>query len=200
MAFPDIKFPFKTRLSLKPLIDFWESLLAQGECGFGSIAPTIRQKLANAPELREPIDDLAILEKREKLVDLLMSIVFPPAFYDSDCAAAFVPFQFTSIYATPAFKTLFSMAGQDFSPQWNVSPQEYEWGKTLKAYILILRKIYGLELSWHYPLVAHAASPKTGLTRYFNINLDPYVHRDQGPAGAQGPDRKRPGEAYGQRH
>ena len=173
MTFPEIKFPFKTRLSLKPLIDFWESLLAQGECGFGAIAPTIRQKLANAPELREPIVDLAILEKREKLVDLLMSIVFPPAFYDSDCAAAFVPFQFSSIYATPAFKTLFSMAGQDFSPQWNVSPQEYERGKTLKAYILILRKVYGLELSWHYPLVASAASPKTGLTRYFNINLDP---------------------------
>jgi GAF domain-containing protein len=173
MTSQDITFPFKTRLSLKPLIDFWEGLLAGGECGFGSIAPVIRQKLANAPELREPIDDLAILEKREKLVDLLMSIVFPPAFYENDCAAAFVPFQFTSIYATPAFKTLFSMAGPDFSPQWNVSPQEYEWGKTLKAYIVILRKVYGLELSWHYPLVAHVASPKTGLTRYFNINLDP---------------------------
>ena len=42
-----------------------------------------------------------------------------------------------------------------------------------RPYIIILRKVYGLELSWHYPLVAHAASPKTGLTRYFNINLDP---------------------------
>src|SRR3974390_3681893 len=104
MTSQDITFPFKTRLSLKPLIDFWEGLLAGAECGFGSIAPVIRQKLANAPELREPIDDLAILEKREKLVDLLMSIVFPPAFYENACAAAFVPFQFTTISATPPFK------------------------------------------------------------------------------------------------
>ena len=173
MTSQDITFPFKTRLSLKPLIDFWEGLLAGGECGFGSIAPVIRQKLANAPELREPIDDLAILEKREKLVDLLMSIVFPPAFYENDCAAAFVPFQYTSIYATPAFKSLFGMKDQDFAPHLNITPQEWEWGKTLKANLIILRQVYGIELAWHFPLIAASTSPETGLTRFFSINLDP---------------------------
>ena len=143
MLSQDIKFPFKTRLSLKPLIEFWEALMAQGECGLGSLAPTIRRQLASAPELREPIDDLAILEKRRTLIDLLMSTVFPPAFWESDCAAAFVPFQFTSVFATPAFKHLFNMAGREFVPHFNISPQEWAWGKTLKANILILRQIYG---------------------------------------------------------
>ena len=89
-----VKFPFKTRLSLKPLLDFWEGLVAEGQGGMNCLGPVIRQKLENTPELREPIEDLTILEKHREFLDLLMSVVFPPASWESDCAAAFVPFQF----------------------------------------------------------------------------------------------------------
>jgi hypothetical protein len=80
-----VKFPFKTRLSLGPLLDFWERLLAEGKCGMSSLESDIRKKLGEAPELREPIEDLTILEKHQETVDLLMSAVFPPAFWESDC-------------------------------------------------------------------------------------------------------------------
>ena len=168
-----VKFPFKSRLSLRPLLDFWERLLAEGKCGMNSLGPVIRQKLENTPELREPIEDLTILENHQELIDLLMSVVFPPAFWESDCAAAFVPFQFTGFYATPLFKTLFKMEGQGFSPQLNIDPQQWQWGRVLKAYIYILNKFYGIDLTWDYPLIAKARCPKTGLDRFFNIVLDP---------------------------
>jgi hypothetical protein len=168
-----VKFPFKSRLSLKPLLDFWERLVAEGKCGMDSFKPVIRQKLANAPELLEPIDDLTILENHQDLIELLMSVVFPPAFWESDCAAAFVPFQFTSFYATPLFKSLFPMEGQGFTPQLNINPEQWQWGLTLKAYIYILNKYYGIDLTWDYPLIAKARCPKTGLDRFFNIVLDP---------------------------
>ena len=168
-----VKFPFKTRLSLGPLLYFWERLLAEGKCGMSSLGPFIRQKLENTPELREPIEDFTILEKHQELIDLLMSVVFPPAFWESDCAAAFVPFQFASFYATPAFKTLFRMEGQGFTPQLNIDSQQWEWGRSLKAYIYILKKFYDIDLSWDYPLIAKARCPKTGLDRFLNIVLDP---------------------------
>ncbi len=167
-----VKFPFQTRLSLGPLLDFWERLLAEGKSGMNSLGPLIRQKLENTPELREPIEDLTILENHQEFIDLLMSVVFPPAFWESDCAAAFVPFQFTGFYATPAFKTLFRMEGQDFTPQLNIDPQQWQWGRVLKAYIYILNKVYGMDLAWDYPLIAQARCPKTGLDRFFNITLD----------------------------
>jgi GAF domain len=173
MRQPKIKFPFKSRLSLSPLLDFWEQFLAEGKCGLKSLAPIIRQKLENTPELRGPIDDISILENHQELIDLLMSMVFPPAFWESDCAAAFVPFQFTSFYATPAFKTLFKMEGQGFTPPLNVDPQQWEWGRALKAFLYIIKKFYGIDLSWDYPLIAKAQSPTTGLDRFFNITLDP---------------------------
>lgn len=168
-----VKFPFKSRLSLKPLLDFWEGLLAEGKCGMSSLGPVIRQKLENTPELREPIEDLSILENHREFIDLLMTVVFPPAFWETDCAAAFVPFQFTSFYATPAFKTMFRMAGPGFTPQLNIDPQEWQWGRTLKAYVLILNKYYGIDLTWDHPLIAKARCPKTGMDRFFNIVLDP---------------------------
>ena len=168
-----VKFPFKSRLSLKPLLDFWERCLAEGKCGMKSWGPVIRQKLENAPDLREPIEDLTILEKHQEFIDLLMSVVFPPAFWESDCAAAFVPFEFTGFYATPLFKTLFGMEGHSFTPQLNIDPQQWQWGRGLKAYIYILNKFYGIDLTWDYPLIAKARCPKTGLDRFFNIVLDP---------------------------
>ena len=173
MKFRKIKFPFKCRLSLKPLLDFWERLLAEGKCGLVAMEPVIRQKLEQAPELREPMEDLSLLEKHQELIELLMSAVFPPAFWESDFAAAIVPFQFTSFYATPAFKNIFRMEGQGFTPQLNIDPQQWLWGRVLKAYIFILKKFYGIDLAWSYPLIAQAKCPKTGLDRFFNIVLDP---------------------------
>ncbi len=173
MTSQEIKFPFRCRLSLKPLINFWEGLLAKGECGLGSMAATIRAKLTDAPELQEPIDDLAILDKRQGLLDLLMTVVFPPAFWETDCAAAFVPFQFTSVFATPAFQHMFRMKGRDFLPHFNISTQEWVRGKILKANILILRQVYGVDIDWQHNLIADTKCPRTGLARYFNISLDP---------------------------
>ncbi|MFZ2087667.1 MAG: GAF domain-containing protein [Desulfobaccales bacterium] len=173
MIFQGVAFPYSCKLSLGPLIAFWEHLLAAGDCGLAAMAPDILRKMAEAPELREPIQDLTILEKHRGLIDLLMTMVFPPAFWESDCAAAFVPYQFTVVYATPAFKTLFGLEGQEFTPRFNVNPQEWIWGKTLKANLFILQKIYGMDLNWEYPLIARAICPKTGLEHYFNITFDP---------------------------
>ena len=174
MKFADITFPFKSRLSLKPLIDFWEQLLTADGGGLTALAPAIREQLSGAPEFAEPLDDLSLLSSKPELLELLMSVVFPPAFWENDCAAAFVPFQsVNSFYATPAFKTLFMPNGSDFSPQLNINAQEWQWGRLLKAYLFILQKIYNIDLPWHYPLIARVTCPKTGLARFFSITLDP---------------------------
>ena len=198
MKFRKVKFPFKSRLSLKPLLDFWEGLVAAGGFGLNCLAPTIRQKVAENPELREPIEDLTLLEKHQEFINLLMSVVFPPAFWESDVAAAFVPFQFTGFYATPLFKTLFRMEGQGFTPQLNIDPQQWEWGRVLKAYVYIMKQVYGMDLTWEFPLIAKARCPKTGLDRFFNIVLDPKFLEVKVLRQAQGFDGSRPAAAPGE--
>ncbi len=44
-----VKFPFKSRLSLKPLLDFWERLLAEGKCGMNCLGADYPPKVGEQP-------------------------------------------------------------------------------------------------------------------------------------------------------
>ena len=65
----DNKFPFSSVLNLRLLIEHWEKSIAQGN------VPGFSQGLINAineaPELREPIYDLSILDKHKSLIKFL---------------------------------------------------------------------------------------------------------------------------------
>lgn len=167
------EFPFKTVLSFEPLIAFWNQILSEGHSVKAAVAGTIQQELKKAPALMKPIEDLTILDMHRELVEMLMSIVFPAAFWERDYSAAFVPFQFRSVYATPGFKRLLMRDGQDLSHFANVDTERWAWGRILKAYMHILRTYYDTDLAFEYPLIVTTTDPQTGLDRHLNIMMDP---------------------------
>ena len=63
MEYRAIEFPFKSVLSIAPLVAFWDQILSGGDSVKAAVARAIREGLKNAPELLEPIEDLSILEK-----------------------------------------------------------------------------------------------------------------------------------------
>src|SRR5437667_9824689 len=97
-------FPFRCELSLAPLIIFWTQLSAYHEFGRGPIPGLVREKARATPELAEVIDDLSVIEKHRAFVDLMMSALFPPAFWEQEYGAALFPFQLRAFYATPPFR------------------------------------------------------------------------------------------------
>jgi putative methionine-R-sulfoxide reductase with GAF domain len=168
-----IEFPFKCVLSFAPLIRFWDKILLGGDSVKATVARTIHEELKGAAELLNPIEDFSIIEKHRELVDMLMSIVFPPAFWEKDCAAAFVPFHFKSVYATPAFKRLLMLDDRDLGIRANIDTEQWAWGRLIKAYIHILHTYYDTDLAFEYPLVVTVRDPDTGLDRYLKITMDP---------------------------
>jgi len=56
-------FPFRSELSLAPLIAFWTKTSADGPPGKAALARIVAEQLEKATELLEPIHDVAILEK-----------------------------------------------------------------------------------------------------------------------------------------
>ena len=79
------KFPFKTVLSLSPLVDFWnQEMSSSAHPVKAACAKQIQEELKKVPELLEPITDLSILDKHKDLVDMLMAVVFPPASWEID--------------------------------------------------------------------------------------------------------------------
>ncbi|MDB5033937.1 MAG: hypothetical protein JWQ98_1178 [Chlorobi bacterium] len=165
-------FPFITALSLAPLIRFWD----QGGTGPGAVRPEVlralRKDLQGAPELLEPIIDATVLDRHRETVEKLMSIVFPPTFWERDISAAFHPYGFRKFYATPAFDRLFEDIDGTFAPRMEESKRNRGMDRGTSAYFMIAKKLYGFDIDTDYSLVIGLADAGTGLDRYYKVSFD----------------------------
>ena len=62
------KFPFKTVLSLRPLIDFWNRTITSSDASWGLSQDELSSKLDEAQELMEPITDFSALERHQAVI------------------------------------------------------------------------------------------------------------------------------------
>ncbi|NUM75259.1 hypothetical protein HUU40_12930, partial [candidate division KSB1 bacterium] len=136
-------FPFKTFLSFKPLIDLWRQYAADSNPLKSTIAKQMLSELIKAPALTQPVVEWEAIEKHKPLVEQLLSVVFPYAYWENVYAAAAVPFQLLPIYATPGFKLLNLISEKGgFNGGMNIEPAQAFLGRNLNAYSHILRRYY----------------------------------------------------------
>lgn len=164
-------YPFRCVLSLRPLIDFWRQMVASGEAK-ACLMEGLEERLAQAPELLRPIEDLSILNRHQDLLRGLMALVFPAAFWETGLVGALVPFNLRPVYVSPSFQKL--MLNEDGSMKGRplISEELYKRGRLLRAYFLILEKYYGIHQKLEYPIIRVVTDPDTGLDRYFRVNPD----------------------------
>src|SRR5260370_3116056 len=74
-----VGFPFRTELSLAPLLAFWSSEFGNVLSPKGRFGGIVREEAEKAPELFSPITDLSVIARYRQLVDMLMAAVLPPA-------------------------------------------------------------------------------------------------------------------------
>jgi len=164
--------PFRTELSLAPLIRFWTQLSAYSELGRGPLPGIVREKIKQAPELSAVIDDVSVIGKHPQLVDLMMSAMFPPAFWQQEYGAALFPFQLRAFYATSLFRRTLMNDDGTFRGRVNVEEQRLRAAKLLLAYELILERTYGIDLGVEIPVVFTSEDPATTLERHFRLDFD----------------------------
>ena len=164
--------PFRTELSLDPLVRFWTGAMPE-ECGAVSIiADVIKERIAKTPEFTGAIHDLAVVERHEDLVDLLMSAVFAPASWEQEYGAALVPFQLRQFYATPLCERVLCGTDGYLQGTVNADAESVARFRRLKAYALVLDRIYGVDLGLDYTIILTVRDEPTGLDRHFNVRLD----------------------------
>lgn len=171
-------FPFRCELSLAPLITFWTQLSAYHEFGRGPIPGLVREKAREAPELAGVIDDLSVVGKHQTFVDLMMTALFPPAFWEQEYGAALFPLELRAFYATPPFRR--SLMNEDGTLQGRASfLQKRSADPTMAAerlwlaYELILERVYGLELGGDVPVMMFTTTDSvTGLDQHFRLQFD----------------------------
>ena len=164
------KFPFPTVLSLTLLIEHWEKSVANGEVpAFGQ---ALLQSIEAAPELKAPIYDPAILQKHKPLIDFLLTAVIPAANHQSEMSAAILPFEFTELYSTPAFQQALNLKEIETCVTTNLPNNKMILGKTVKAFLMILRKFYGVKVAVEKPIHFTIKSPATGLDRVYRVEIN----------------------------
>src|SRR6266478_5515754 len=169
--------PFRTELSLAPLIRFWTQLSAYSELGRGPLPGIVRERIKQAPELSAVVDDVSVIAKHRQLVDLMMSAMFPPAFWEQEYGAALFPFQLRAFYATPPFRRSLMSADGTLQGRANFL-QEHSVEQTLVAarlvlaYELVLERTYGIEIGGDRPVIFTTADPATGLDQHFRLQFD----------------------------
>jgi hypothetical protein len=162
-------FPFRSVLNLRLLIEYWERAIQQGD------VPAFSQQLLdyinNAPELRSPIEDVALLAKHKTFINFLMTAVIPQANQDMERAAAILPFQFKSFYSTRAFDKILDLNNIDDQVTTNFPNNQISLGKTVRACLMILEKFYGLRMNFEKPILFTIKNPNTGLDKVYKVDI-----------------------------
>jgi GAF domain-containing protein len=185
-------FPFRVELNLAPLVDFWTKEMPRAHPIKGVLGRLVEEELRKAPELLEPIADLGVVDRHRELIDMLMAVVFAPAWRDQAYGAAMIPFHLRTFYPTPAFERMLAGEGGFLRGRVNTDLSTAATVRLRYAYALILRRVYGVEVKLEVPIVFTVACPETGLDRHFKMSFD-WRFVDVVPVGGVPPlgDRER---------
>ncbi|HEV8584450.1 MAG TPA: GAF domain-containing protein [Methylomirabilota bacterium] len=163
--------PFRTELSLKPVIDFWTRMAGE-DSAKGAVARVIAEQVARVPELLGPLTDCSVVERHQDILDLLMAAAFPPALAEHGYGAAMVPMQLHGFYATPPMERLLMTEDWRLKGRINLDTKMVAAMRRAYAYALVLHKVYGVDLELETPLILTVPDPETGLDRHFRLLFD----------------------------
>ncbi|MGO9567385.1 MAG: GAF domain-containing protein [Desulfomonilaceae bacterium] len=161
---------YRCVFSLKPLIDYWNQGAAGCDACKAQILDAIQTSLAGALELLEPIEDLSLLEPHRDLIRVLMSAVFPTAFWDSELVGALVPFNLSPVIVSPMFQRLCLNEDRSLRGRFPVETDTISRARQIRSFLLILKRCYGIDKDLDYPLVRIVEDPETGLERHFQFS------------------------------
>ena len=161
-------FPFRSVLSFKRLVEYWESAIRSGKIPFGD---SLLEHIQRVPELKEPVTDPSLLDRHRNLINHLMTAVIAPAQTDKELAAATVPFQFASFFETQAFQKSLNLGEIRNSAIVNIPGGDIAVGKTIQACLMILQQFYNVRINFDKPILFTIPNQATGLARVYKIDI-----------------------------
>jgi hypothetical protein len=162
-------FPFKSVLTLRPLLEYWEKTVSERK--FPAFSQSLLDAIQAAPELRSQITNRSIIDKHTDLIEFLMSAAIPPAQTDHELIAATVPFQFKNIYSTNAFKKYIDFENLEKAASVNIPGNNMLVGKTIHACLMILQKYYNVDVTFDKPILFTIRNSETGLDKVYKIEI-----------------------------
>ena len=166
------QLPFTSKLSFVPLIRMVEEkAMSKREDPAVAISKIILDQIHKNPMFLEAIDDPESIKDYPEILDLLMTMIVPPAARQSQMIKVSAPFAMNPIYCTPYLKGM--MDSDKASYVINQSKEIIYCAMVVNACSLILNKYYQQKLTVETPIGISVQLPGQGLERYFKVAVDP---------------------------
>ena len=164
---------FNSRFSFRPLIKAWEDAIREGREGTSKLYRQLLEEIKQHPELLEPINDDAILQKHQVLIQKMMATIFPVTLSDKeDLFAVTKPFQYKVLYASGLFRSMFLDDNDEIKMPSEKTAQKISSEKLVGAYQLILNRLYDMKIGGIATSVHPYKSPESGLDKYLELEMD----------------------------
>lgn len=164
------KFPYRTRISFVPLINYWKEKLKSENRVEQMIAEKICAELKKIPELSTgPIKSLNDLNRCEELIELLTS-VFIPFQKDENLIRLAGPFNTFSFYDTPSLEKL--LKTKSISISLDKDSAEIFQFVIYRTGCLILNQLYGQHLALEPPYIFSVKHDNSLLEKHFKTEID----------------------------
>ena len=161
------------RVSLTPLLEFWEKHMATNCSHMKSMYSHIRERIAQCPDIQGEIRDIGVINEHYDIVRPLMSAVFPTATFEKDIVGALTPCSFEPFFVSPKFQRLFIDNDYLYTTLLQNLPEEELRKKRLKIYHLVLDRVYGFKCQRLESMdIKVVPDQNTGLPRYYGFTAD----------------------------
>ena len=174
MGKKDPNFPFKSVLSLEPIISQWRSIAESSEEPVqADLARIVLASWEKTPAIHGDIYDIAVLQEHADVVKSLLSISIPLGASDSQIAGVNEPFEFNCFYQTRLFEELNFLEHMHNHFEQAFSSELFAQSKAIIAYSWVLEKRYGIvDNESKFPIFVPVKNETNGLTRYFKVEFD----------------------------
>jgi hypothetical protein len=163
---------FRTVLSIDPLLDFWRQKVSPKCSHMAEMFEVFEKRVQETPELQGDIDRPDLAARHTDILSPLMSVAFPSSTWETEISGAFTPFQHDAIYCTPAYRQLLFDGAGKIAGRLKGENNTLDYQRFVRAYALILKRLYGIDQGVDSPLLRIVTDPKTGLERHFQITPD----------------------------
>lgn len=163
-------FPFKTVLSLRLLVEYWEERIRHRN--MPDFILGVQDYITQHPELKQSNIDDEIIEKHRSFIEFLLTAAIPSATNNTEMAVAIHPFKFKGLYATKGFSSAIDLSKLEETAVTNLPGFNLKISKTVKAALLILHKIHGASYQYDKPILITIPDATTGLDRVYKAEIN----------------------------
>ncbi|SHF22638.1 GAF domain-containing protein [Chryseobacterium takakiae] len=161
--------PFQVYISFNKYLDVLEHIRYNDRLEYRvNYAKSLLDKTKNFKELRDGFQDVALLEKHEELIKLLLSDLFPTGLTNNEIKAASFPLSNITFNYTERFKKILKDAGKDFEIELrNIDDDEFY----VFCCCLILQTYYKRDIKSSLPFYYDIPN-RQGIMKHYKITVN----------------------------